>query len=673
MVLLPLLYLALVGAVAYGLYWHATGNIPLVIDPAAQYLALLGYGLPVIVGVILLLFLIKPFCARHKGIYAPVVLDPLRQPTLFYLVEQITGRVGAPMPSEIRVDASVNAPASLRRGVFSNELVLTIGMPLFLGMSVQRLSGILAHEFGHFAQRSGMRLRLIIERINQWFYRRAYEPDSWDRFVQRMLDSRSIFVRIVGATSRAGIWVSRRFLIVIARIASVFCRFMSRQMEYDADRYEVHMTGSKQFRGTAVRLRVLGTAFQLANSQAQQIWRDNQLPNDLPRLTTRIAKAFSHDEKDRIAAGITRRRVDVMDTHPPDGDRIRAAEAMNQPGVLSHKGTASRLLNRCNELCRKVTFTWFRDQGYSFTADNLVSLDIVHSELARQDDQIEALHRYVGGGFIDHRVLPIPGVHNLLNKPGAQLRAALRAWREPLQAAAVASLGERYKDSFERLVSLAAAEALSRLHLDFDHVRYGANSADTASIQEQARDVLDDYESVQGRLGVQDSALARRFAVSLALGCRGGLLDAADIEQAIDALRALGQVCEHTVDIVGLERRLRSLILLTEDNPDNPQIANAITDSLADYQRWLDRVNNALIRVPNPLRPGTHLAWTTTPRPPRRRCAASSTRCVSSTYASPVVWRSTPSASKAPSASEAAPVSGGRGAPEHRIRPQEGL
>jgi Zn-dependent protease with chaperone function len=36
-------------------------------------------------------------------------------------------------------------------------LVLVIGLPLAAGMSMRQVAGVLAHEFGHFAQGAGMR------------------------------------------------------------------------------------------------------------------------------------------------------------------------------------------------------------------------------------------------------------------------------------------------------------------------------------------------------------------------------------------------------------------------------------------------------------------------------------------------------------------------------------
>src|SRR5439155_20614652 len=65
-------------------------------------------------------------------------------------------------------------------GLISRKLVLTIGLPLAAGLDLQDFTGILAHELGHFAQGTAMRLTFIVRRVSFWFFRAVYERDSWD-------------------------------------------------------------------------------------------------------------------------------------------------------------------------------------------------------------------------------------------------------------------------------------------------------------------------------------------------------------------------------------------------------------------------------------------------------------------------------------------------------------
>jgi len=92
---------------------------------------------------------------------------------LFEFVDQLCDLVGrARGPRKIKVDCQVNASAGFAGGMFSllgHNLVLTIGLPLAAGLNLRQLTGVLAHEFGHFAQGTAMRVSYIVRSINGWF------------------------------------------------------------------------------------------------------------------------------------------------------------------------------------------------------------------------------------------------------------------------------------------------------------------------------------------------------------------------------------------------------------------------------------------------------------------------------------------------------------------------
>jgi len=158
MVLLPLIYLALIGFTAWAVLLHLKYNTWILNGSGASILKFIFYLGPAAAGVILVFFMVKPFFAAKPKPPERITLEPAREPLLFAFVQKLCGLVGAPVPSQINVDCEVNASASLRRGLWSKDLVLTIGLPLASGLDLQQFAGVLAHEFGHFAQGAGMRL-----------------------------------------------------------------------------------------------------------------------------------------------------------------------------------------------------------------------------------------------------------------------------------------------------------------------------------------------------------------------------------------------------------------------------------------------------------------------------------------------------------------------------------
>ena len=174
MVLLPYL-LGLTVLAGYGVYYwavHARGM--LTVTHNARLLLILGvvYVAPLFAGVVLVFFMFKPWFAPRANFPQPLALNPAAEKTLFAFITKICELVGAPLPRRIDLDAELNASASFRRGwrsLFSNDLVLTIGLPLVAGMTTRQLAGIIAHEFGHFTQGTAMRLTYVVDRVNFWF------------------------------------------------------------------------------------------------------------------------------------------------------------------------------------------------------------------------------------------------------------------------------------------------------------------------------------------------------------------------------------------------------------------------------------------------------------------------------------------------------------------------
>ncbi|TVP98211.1 MAG: hypothetical protein EA381_12925 [Planctomycetaceae bacterium] len=178
---LPCVYVALIAVAAAGVVFYVTQVIPsLTVRPPAGragVLYLLLIATPPVAGVILVVFMLKPLFFRIVSDTRRRSLTRKGEPRLFELVDAISQSVGAPMPARIDVDYQVNASASPAGGllsVASGKLVLTIGVPLIAGLSSRQLSGVLAHEFGHFAQKGGMGSTWMITRVNHWFLRVIY-------------------------------------------------------------------------------------------------------------------------------------------------------------------------------------------------------------------------------------------------------------------------------------------------------------------------------------------------------------------------------------------------------------------------------------------------------------------------------------------------------------------
>jgi hypothetical protein len=114
---------------------------------------------------IVFIFMVRPFLNLFEKKPEPYAVTAADEPALFEFVERICSIVNAPLPSQIYLTADVNASVSCRRGLrslFSNDFVLSLGLPLVYGLDLRQLAGVIAHESGYFGQATGSHASSII-------------------------------------------------------------------------------------------------------------------------------------------------------------------------------------------------------------------------------------------------------------------------------------------------------------------------------------------------------------------------------------------------------------------------------------------------------------------------------------------------------------------------------
>ncbi len=369
MVILPLIYFALVGAAGWCVYWWATHGTFLFSGGGGGRLMLfklVAYITPLFIGLVVVFFMFKPLLARRAPAAQPLALNPSAEPVIFALVRCICDTVRAPFPKRIDVDCQLNASAGFRRGLRSflgNDLVLTIGMPLVAGMSARQFAGIVAHEFGHFTQGFGMRLTYLIRSINAWFARIAYERDAWDvTLAQWAEEGEDWRIMLIASLARLAVWMSRLILKLLLFIGHGIGCFMLRQMEYDADSYEIKLAGSETFESAAKQLHVLGAALGHSYKEMRVGWNLNKrLPENFPGYLMNHLSKLPPATRAKLEDTAGMGKTSVFDTHPSDGDRIRQARRAGEPGVFDLNAPAAALFTNFDALAKQVTCLHYED------------------------------------------------------------------------------------------------------------------------------------------------------------------------------------------------------------------------------------------------------------------------------------------------------------------------
>src|SRR5260370_686673 len=130
------------------------------------YRRTLGAGAPAFSGyavgicaLFLAVFMLKPiFFVRRGRVDGAVEVTQAQQPRLFAFLFELADAAAAPRPHRVFLSSQVNAAVfydlSLLNLIFPSRKNLEIGLALMNALTLALFRAVLAHEFGHFTQRS---------------------------------------------------------------------------------------------------------------------------------------------------------------------------------------------------------------------------------------------------------------------------------------------------------------------------------------------------------------------------------------------------------------------------------------------------------------------------------------------------------------------------------------
>lgn len=461
MLLLPVVYVALVGALAAGVWYYAVHAQAVFPEGMGAFGRILVYYGPIFAGALAVLFLIKPVFARPPKPPPPLVLSRTDQPLLYTYVEHLCSALGSPAPSEIHVDMQVNASAGFKqglRGVFGTDLVLTLGLPLVAGLNVSQLSGVFAHEFGHFGQATAMRFSYLIHSVNTWFGRVVYERDLWDWRLDEL--SAQPLLRPITYFLRFLVWITRRILGALMYAGQAISAYLSRQMEYNADTHQAQVVGSAGFQETYRRVAVCDVATESAIAQANAMWADRRMISDLSALVVAYADKFMEQDENVSALEdeVLKLKTGLLDTHPSVADRIEYAERLGLPSKIACTESATHLFRGFDEVAVRTTVDAYRATfGEAVDAADNVPTEDALSELAEMESSGGAILRVtVGGIYISFGIAP--GV--IEPEPPASIEDGIAALREARENASSLhdSIGPRMQAYMELVEKWETAE-----------------------------------------------------------------------------------------------------------------------------------------------------------------------------------------------------------------------
>jgi len=205
------------------------------------------------IGIMVFIFLIKfIFSVKKYDESGTITITESEQPQLFSFIRQLTTDTQTQFPKKIVLSPEVNASVfyndSFWSMIFPVKKNLQIGLGLVNSLTLSEFKAVMAHEFGHFSQRS-MKLGSFVYNVNKAVYNMLYENNDYGSFLQKWGNLHwaiGIFV-----------WVTIQIVKGIQQILQGMYSFinknymsLSREMEFHADAVAASVSGSSNLTKT---------------------------------------------------------------------------------------------------------------------------------------------------------------------------------------------------------------------------------------------------------------------------------------------------------------------------------------------------------------------------------------------------------------------------------------
>jgi hypothetical protein len=345
--LMPLFYAAVIGGLAYGMWWLASSSFGRELAPAVFWVAEIFAGL-------VLVCLIKPLVEPQRRAVEVHPIDLNRESLLHDFVAQVCEQVGAQPPKTIGVECSPRLTARGRRGGS-----LTLGLPLVACLSVQQLACLIAGQMALLRGGAACGVTNTIGGINGWLWHSVYGRSRFDRWLALVAERPHFHLAKLLLPLAGAKFVAQIVLFVPMFVANTVSAAVVRQAELDADRCAVRLVGRKAFAAVLERVELVEFTWEGVVAELAFLHTEQQLPDGLPQqLALRML-----DMTPELGMAL-RETVNRPDEKPFDS-RASAPERLdsvaNEPaqGVFECPLPAKALLSGYDELGRKITWDYY--------------------------------------------------------------------------------------------------------------------------------------------------------------------------------------------------------------------------------------------------------------------------------------------------------------------------
>ena len=368
-----LLLLGASGALVVGCFY---AGLAIILNLTSLLGIIIGVGIMAL-GVLVFWFLIKfLFRVQRTDESGMIEVKEADQPELFAFLRKLTTETQTPFPKKVLLSPEVNASVFYNSSFWSMFLPvrknLVIGLGLVNALNLAELKAVMAHEFGHFSQRS-MKLGSYVYQVNRVMYNMLFDNEGYGRVLQGFSSIHGAF----GIIAQITVWIVTGIQKILQWMYGfINTRYMSlsRQMEFHADAVAASVSGGNHLIQALRRIELADSAWNETVEQYNK-WLESskKAPNAFTNqrwMINRIAQNFKlhvhHDQlpfiSDEALNKVKLGRVNIENqwaSHPAREDREKHLNSLGWQTPLQTE-SAWAIFNNMEQLQQEMTNMIYR-------------------------------------------------------------------------------------------------------------------------------------------------------------------------------------------------------------------------------------------------------------------------------------------------------------------------
>lgn len=322
------------------------------------------------VGLVVFYYLIK-FIFKKSNYSNKHLIEVNRknQPELFSMIDEMVKETAVKQPGKVFLSSEVNASVSYSSAFWSMFFPvrknITIGMGLINTTTVGELKTVLAHEFGHFSQRS-MKIGGYVNQAEKIIFDTVYNNRDFENSLKY---GSGHWIYQLSA------WISIAFINAFQYILKIFSDFLfknnaslRREMEFHADSVATYVTNPKEQVSALLRLSLSDTAFNssvIFYAESKQAY----LPENLFENQTAMMKILSERNNYPYENNLpkvnpedltryNKSKIEIDDPwsfHPENDRRIEMILKNKTKNIPENNELAKSIIRGFDEVCKALT------------------------------------------------------------------------------------------------------------------------------------------------------------------------------------------------------------------------------------------------------------------------------------------------------------------------------